>query len=80
MFFSIKDSHTSRLEQRREQKEEKSAMEEEMEAVRKAQADAEAQKVLKEKALRVEERNPISTPGSRREQGAPKSTPRRLGL
>lgn len=80
MFFSIKDSHTSRLEQRRKQKEEKSAMEEEMEEVRKAQSQVEANKVLKDKALRVKERNLISTPGSRREQGTPKSTPRRLGL
>lgn len=80
MFFSVKDSHTSRLEQRRKQKEEKSAMEEEMEAVRKGQADVEAQKAVKEKALRVKERNLISTPGSRREHGAPKNTPRRLGL
>lgn len=80
MFFSIKDSHTSRLQQRRKQKEEKTAMEEEMEEVRKAFADAEAKKQLKEKALRIKERNSVATPGLRRDHGAPKSIPRRLGL
>jgi len=81
MFFSIKDSHTSRLEQRRKQKEEKTAMEEEMEEVRRQQAETEAEKIVKERALRIKERKLISTPGSRREPGTPMRTPnRRLGL
>jgi len=80
MFFSIKDSHTSRLQQRKKQQDEKTAMEEEMEEVRRNQADAEAEKRLKEKALRAKERQVISTPGSHREPGTPLRTPRRLGL
>jgi hypothetical protein len=55
-------------------------MEEEMEEVRRNQADAEAEKRLKEKALRAKERQVISTPGSHREPGTPLRTPRRLGL
>lgn len=45
------------------------------------QAETEAEKIVKERALRVKERKLISTPGSRREPGTPMRTPnRRLGL
>ncbi|GKB74682.1 pre-mRNA-splicing factor ATP-dependent RNA helicase DEAH7, partial [Tanacetum coccineum] len=41
MFFSVKDSDTSMLEHKKKQKEEKSAMEEEMENLRKQQTEDE---------------------------------------
>lgn len=63
MFFSIKDSNTSRLEQRRKQKEEKSFMEQEMEELRRKQLEVLAQKQEKEKAARSKQRQSIVTPG-----------------
>lgn len=79
MFFSIKDSNTSRLEQRLKQKEEKTAMEKEMEAVRKKQAEREEREMEKDRATRIKERKLIATPGM---QKGPRNTSghRRLGL
>ncbi|CAM6106133.1 unnamed protein product [Calypogeia fissa] len=79
MFFSIKDSHTSRLEQKLKQKEEKTAMEKEMEAVRKKQAEKEEREKEKDRATRIREQKSIATPGM---QKGPRNTPghRRLGL
>jgi pre-mRNA-splicing factor ATP-dependent RNA helicase DHX38/PRP16 len=80
MFFSVKDSHTSRLEARKRQKAEKSAMEREMEEAlarkEKAAQDARAADISKRRA----ERQAIATPGSKREPGTPAATPRRIGL
>lgn len=79
MFFSIKDSNTSRLEQRRKQKEEKTAMEQEMEELRKRQLDAKAHKLETEIAAHAKQRQFIATPGVR-QPGTPVRTPRHFGL
>ncbi|KAH7316037.1 hypothetical protein KP509_21G075900 [Ceratopteris richardii] len=63
MFFSIKDSNTSRLEQRRKQNEEKTAMEQEMEELRKKQLKALSQKLAKEKTARSRTSQLIVGPG-----------------
>lgn len=80
MFFSVKDSHTSRLEHKKKLKEEKTAMELEMEAARKKASDKEDEEKRKEIALRDREKQVVVTPGSKREPGTPGRTPRRLGL
>ncbi|KAL4587030.1 hypothetical protein LXL04_011679 [Taraxacum kok-saghyz] len=79
MFFSVKDSDTSMLEHKKKQKEEKSAMEEEMESLRKRQAEDEVRSKLKEREKRIKQQQTISMPGLK--QGS--STylrPKRLGL
>ncbi|KAL7605422.1 hypothetical protein Lser_V15G14609 [Lactuca serriola] len=79
MFFSVKDSDTSMLEHKKKQKEEKSAMEEEMETLRKRQAEDEIRNKAKERAKRMKQQQAISMPGLK--QGS--STylrPKRLGL
>eukprot|EP00250_Pteridium_aquilinum_P021702 c25200_g2_i1 orf=163-3891(+) len=63
MFFSVKDSNVSRLEQRRKQNEEKTVMELEMEELRRKQLDLLAMKEKKEKAARSRQSQSIVTPG-----------------
>eukprot|EP00898_Chlorokybus_atmophyticus_P007122 jgi/Chlat1/7410/Chrsp6S07430 len=77
MFFSIKESHSSRIEQRKKQREEAAAMETEMEKITKQKEELVRAAVAKEEAQRVRERSAIATPGR-----APRtpSTPRRFGL
>ncbi|KAK4855434.1 hypothetical protein QYF36_007309 [Acer negundo] len=79
MFFSVKDSDTSMLELKKMQKEEKTAMEEEMENLRKVQAEAEIENKKKEKEKRAKKQQQVSMPGFR-----PGSTtflrPKKLGL
>ncbi|KAH9708291.1 pre-mRNA-splicing factor ATP-dependent RNA helicase DEAH7 [Citrus sinensis] len=65
MFFSVKDSDTSMLEHKKKQKESKTAMEEEMENLRKIQADEERENKAKEREKRVKERQQVSMPGWR---------------
>ncbi|KAJ7550282.1 hypothetical protein O6H91_07G092200 [Diphasiastrum complanatum] len=79
MFFSVKDSHTSRLEQRRKQKVEMTVMEKEMEEVRRSQAETARKSREMEQVVRIKERQVISTPGYR-QPGTPSCPPRRLGL
>eukprot|EP00252_Welwitschia_mirabilis_P020288 TRINITY_DN4939_c0_g2_i1.p1 TRINITY_DN4939_c0_g2~~TRINITY_DN4939_c0_g2_i1.p1 ORF type:complete len:1316 (-),score=327.22 TRINITY_DN4939_c0_g2_i1:168-4115(-) len=75
MFFSIKESHNSMLEQRKKQQEEKTAMEKEMEELRKKQAELENERQRKEQEKqRSRERQQIAFPGR------PPRPPRRLGL
>ncbi|CAI0450527.1 unnamed protein product [Linum tenue] len=79
MFFSVKDSDTSMLEHKKRQKEEKTAMEEEMENLRKAQAEDERRNKEKEREKRAKQQQQIATPGLR--QGS--STylrPKKFGL
>ena len=52
MFFSVKDSDTSLLEHKKRQKEEKTAVEEEMENLRKVQAKAEKENKERERGQR----------------------------
>ncbi|KAL3679174.1 hypothetical protein R1sor_022130 [Riccia sorocarpa] len=80
MFFSIKDSHTSRLEQHRRQREEKTAMEQEMEEVRRKEALRLEQLREKERAVRAKERQAVATPGMGRPAALSSSRSRRLGL
>ncbi|XP_071736415.1 pre-mRNA-splicing factor ATP-dependent RNA helicase DEAH7-like isoform X2 [Rutidosis leptorrhynchoides] len=79
MFYSVKDSDTSMLEHKKKQKEEKSAMEEEMETLRKQQAETEIRNKAKDREKRLKQQQAISMPGLK--QGS--STylrPKRLGL
>lgn len=63
MFFSVKDSDTSLLEHKKKQKEEKTAMEEEMENLRRSQADAEIENKAKEREKRAKQQQQVSLPG-----------------
>ncbi|KAK3223616.1 hypothetical protein Dsin_010641 [Dipteronia sinensis] len=63
MFFSVKDSDTSMLEHKKKQKVEKTAMEGEMENLRKVQAEAEIEIKKKEKEKRAKEQQQVSMPG-----------------
>uniref|UniRef100_A0A7N0VIE2 RNA helicase n=2 Tax=Kalanchoe fedtschenkoi TaxID=63787 RepID=A0A7N0VIE2_KALFE len=79
MFFSVKDSDTSMLEHKKKQKQEKTAMEEEMENLRKEQEEMERENKMREKAKRAMQQQQVSTPGLK--QGT--STylrPKKLGL
>ncbi len=73
MFFTIKESHSSRLEARAKQKANKALMETEMGVAAVAKAKAEAEKEAKSSALRTAQRSAIATPGIK----TPKTTPRR---
>ncbi|RWR73931.1 pre-mRNA-splicing factor ATP-dependent RNA helicase DEAH7 [Cinnamomum micranthum f. kanehirae] len=79
MFFSIKESDTSMLEHKKKQKEEKTAMEQEMENLRKFQAEVEREKEVKEREKRAKRQQQISMPGVR--QGSTYlRPPKKLGL
>ncbi|KAL6520539.1 hypothetical protein OROMI_032301 [Orobanche minor] len=79
MFFSVKDSDTSMLEHKKKQKQEKTAMEEEMENLRRVQEVREKESKEKERVKREKEQQRVSMPGLK--TGA--STylrPKKLGL
>ncbi|KAL1223267.1 Pre-mRNA-splicing factor ATP-dependent RNA helicase DEAH7 [Cardamine amara subsp. amara] len=78
MFFSVKDSDTSMLEHKKKQKEEKTAMEEEMEKLRSDQADAEVRNKNREKKKREKQQQQISGPGLRK--GTTYLRPKKFGL
>ncbi|KAL1536945.1 RNA helicase [Salvia divinorum] len=81
MFFSVKDSDTSMIEHKKKQKQEKTAMEEEMESLRKVEEDKERERKENEKKKRQKEQQQVSLPGLKLKRGA--STylrPKRLGL
>ncbi|KAJ7945536.1 Pre-mRNA-splicing factor ATP-dependent RNA helicase [Quillaja saponaria] len=63
MFFSVKDSDTSLLEHKKRQKEEKTAMEEEMENLKKVQAEEERERKEKEKKKGAKHQQKVSMPG-----------------
>ena len=65
VFFSIKESHSSRLEARAKQKAAKAAMEGEMEAAAADKAAKSAEADAKASALRTAQRAAIATPGLR---------------
>ncbi|XP_019200353.1 PREDICTED: pre-mRNA-splicing factor ATP-dependent RNA helicase DEAH7 isoform X1 [Ipomoea nil] len=79
MFFSIKESDTSMLEHKKKQKEEKTAMEEEMENLRKVQAEIDRRNKEKERKKRERQQQQVSMPGLK-----PKTStylrPKKLGL
>nr|KYP58462.1 Pre-mRNA-splicing factor ATP-dependent RNA helicase PRP16 [Cajanus cajan] len=66
MFFSVKESDTSLLEHKKRQKQEKTAMEEEMENLKKVQAEVERERKQKEKEKRAKHQQQISMPGLRK--------------
>ncbi|GJR20301.1 pre-mRNA-splicing factor ATP-dependent RNA helicase DEAH7 [Tanacetum coccineum] len=78
MFFSVKDSDTSMLEHKKKQKEEKSAMEEEMENLRKQQTEDEIRNKAKEKAKRAKQQQAVAMPGLK--QGSTYLRPKKFGL
>ncbi len=72
MFFTIKESHSSRLEARAKQKANKAAMEVEMGAAAIAKAKADAEREDKSTALRTAQRGAIATPGLKTPRAIPK--------
>lgn len=79
MFFSVKDSDISLQEHKKRQKEEKTAMEEEMENLRKLQAEVEKKNKEKEKEKRVKQQQQVAMPGLQRGSST-YLRPKRLGL
>ncbi|GMN49209.1 hypothetical protein TIFTF001_018375 [Ficus carica] len=79
MFFSVKDSDTSLLEHKKRQKEEKTAMEEEMENLRKEQAEAERINKEKEREKRAKQQQRVSMPGLPPKGPSAYSRPKRPG-
>ncbi|XP_068656092.1 pre-mRNA-splicing factor ATP-dependent RNA helicase DEAH7 [Aristolochia californica] len=80
MFFSVKESDTSMLEHKKKQKEEKTVMEEELESLRKEQADAERERQEKERKKRTRQQQQISMAGLRKGASTYLKPPKRLGL
>ncbi|KAG9144614.1 hypothetical protein Leryth_010816 [Lithospermum erythrorhizon] len=79
MFFSVKDSDTSMQEHRKKQKQEKTAMEEEMENLRKVQIEMEKQQREKERKKRAKKQQQVSMPGLKKGSST-YLRPKRLGL
>eukprot|EP00200_Dunaliella_tertiolecta_P008619 CAMPEP_0202370528 /NCGR_PEP_ID=MMETSP1127-20130417/2125_1 /ASSEMBLY_ACC=CAM_ASM_000462 /TAXON_ID=3047 /ORGANISM="Dunaliella tertiolecta, Strain CCMP1320" /LENGTH=1402 /DNA_ID=CAMNT_0048966503 /DNA_START=21 /DNA_END=4229 /DNA_ORIENTATION=- len=65
MFFSIKDTHTTRMDARKKQKSNKAAMAEEMAVVQAAKVAEANRQLAKAQEIRNRERESIATPGSR---------------
>ncbi|GBG65277.1 hypothetical protein CBR_g50319 [Chara braunii] len=81
MFFSIKESHTSRLEQRKKEREEKVLMEQEMEEAVKRKQQLEQAEEERKRARRAKEQSHIVTPGRADPSAVSRHrTPRRFGL
>ncbi|KAI4304917.1 hypothetical protein MLD38_040374 [Melastoma candidum] len=80
MFFSVKDSDTSLLEHKKRQKEDKTAMEEEMENLRKSQAEAEMKSKEMERDRREKEQQRVSMPGRKQGPSTYLRPPKKLGL
>ncbi|KAK9090147.1 hypothetical protein Sjap_023324 [Stephania japonica] len=80
MFFSVKESDTSLLEHKKKQKEEKTAMEQEMENLRNEQAEIERRNKEKEKEKRAKQQQQISMPGLRQGSTTYLRPPKKLGL
>lgn len=79
MFFSVKDSDTSMIEHKKKQKQEKTAMEEEMESLRKVQEERERERMEEEKVKRLKEQQQVSMPGLKKGSST-YLRPKRLGL
>jgi pre-mRNA-splicing factor ATP-dependent RNA helicase DHX38/PRP16 len=78
MFFSVKETDTSLLDHKKRQKEEKTAMEEEMEKLRKEQAEAARIEKEKEREKRSKQQQQVAMPGLKK--GATYLRPRKMGL
>ncbi|KAH0449763.1 hypothetical protein IEQ34_020455 [Dendrobium chrysotoxum] len=79
MFFSIKESDTSMLEHKKRQKEEKTAMEAEMENLRKEQAEFQKTSKEKEREKRAKHQQQVIMPGLRKGSST-YLRPKKLGL
>ncbi|XP_038713676.1 pre-mRNA-splicing factor ATP-dependent RNA helicase DEAH7 isoform X2 [Tripterygium wilfordii] len=80
MFFSVKDSETSLLEHKKKQKEEKTAMEKEMEILREVEAETEKRRKERDRKKRAENQQQISMPGLRKGSTYLREKPKKLGL
>ncbi|XP_051153013.1 pre-mRNA-splicing factor ATP-dependent RNA helicase DEAH7-like isoform X2 [Andrographis paniculata] len=79
MFFSVKESDTSMLEHKKKQKQEKTAMEEEMENLRKVQEERGRERDEKERIRKAKEQQQVSMPGLKKGSST-YLRPKRLGL
>ncbi|KAL8157833.1 pre-mRNA-splicing factor ATP-dependent RNA helicase DEAH7 [Apium graveolens] len=79
MFFSVKDSDTSMLEHKKKQKESKSAMEEQMENMKKDVAEKERRSKEQDRQKRARQQQQISMPGERKPPSS-YSRPKKMGL
>nr|CAB3454409.1 unnamed protein product [Digitaria exilis] len=78
MFFSVKETDTSLLDHKKRQKDEKTAMEEEMEKLRREQAEAARLEKEKEREKRAKQQQQVAMPGLKK--GATYLRPRKMGL
>ncbi|XLU67466.1 hypothetical protein S245_026519 [Arachis hypogaea] len=79
MFFSVKESDTSLLEHKKKQKQEKTAMEEEMENLKKMQAEIERKQKQEEKEKLAKQQQQVSMPGLKKGSST-YLRPKKLGL
>lgn len=79
MFFSVKESDTSMLEHKKKQKESKTAMEEEMENLRKEQAELDILNRKREREKRNQQQQQILMPGLKKESYT-YLRPKKMGL
>ncbi|KAL3636460.1 hypothetical protein CASFOL_021007 [Castilleja foliolosa] len=79
MFFSVKDSDTSMLGHKKKQKQEKTAMEEEMENLRKVQERRAKERNERERKKRAKEQQRVSMPGLK-SGSSTYLRPKKLGL
>ncbi|KAL8550687.1 hypothetical protein ACS0TY_009191 [Phlomoides rotata] len=80
MFFSVKDSDTSMIEHKKKQKQEKTAMEEEMENLRKVQEEMEIRNKEREKMKRAKDQQRVSMPGTKQKGPSTYLRSKKLGL
>ncbi|TVU38991.1 hypothetical protein EJB05_12390 [Eragrostis curvula] len=78
MFFSVKETDTSLLDHKKRQKEDKTAMEEEMEKLRQEQAEAARIEKEREQEKRAKQQQQVSMPGLKK--GSTYLRPRKMGL
>ncbi|KAK1380550.1 RNA helicase [Heracleum sosnowskyi] len=79
MFFSVKDSDTSMLEQKKKQKESKNTMEEQMENMKIDEVEKERRCKEQDRQKRARQQQQISMPGERKPPST-YSRPKKLGL
>jgi pre-mRNA-splicing factor ATP-dependent RNA helicase DHX38/PRP16 len=78
MFFSVKATDTSLLDHKKRQKEDKTAMEEEMEKLRQEQAEAARIEKEREQEKRAKQQQQVAMPGLKK--GSTYLRPRKMGL
>ncbi|KAG8080426.1 hypothetical protein GUJ93_ZPchr0007g3836 [Zizania palustris] len=78
MFFSVKETDTSLLDHKKRQKDDKTAMEEEMEKLRTDQAEAARLEKEREREERAKQQQQVAMPGLKK--GSTYLRPKRMGL